>query len=114
MSEAKDRHFLPPSPTGLYRLEGHDPVPCERADEFFAWLVHHKRRIACDKFDSCEVVTEFSGLPYAETGALFVTFINGGSLNFTVIRGHTWEQAMANHSAAVALAQKTQPSAARV
>jgi len=85
---------LPFSPTGLYKLEGHIPVPCESSEEFFAWLARREVRLALDAIASSEIATEFSGVPCDPTGELFLTTIRGGPLHLTVTRGHTYSGMM--------------------
>ena len=97
---------LPPNPTGLFKLVDRKPVPCNSPEEFFNWLTSREKQVAHESVGACEVTTEFTGVPTDGRGELFITTIRGGPLHLTVTRGHTWEQAIANHEAAVALATR--------
>jgi hypothetical protein len=98
------------SPPNFYRLEGRTPVPCGDYREWAAALDKlADRRVAATEIAHMTISTVFTGVGLAavpgEAPELFETKVIGGSIDYEE-RCSTWEQAEAQHAAAVAFARR--------
>ena len=105
------------SRSGLYRLDGHEPVACLTVGEWGEWFEHADRQVArtvCP--NGVGVSTVFLGVDIQihEDGKphLFETMIFGGRHDQAQWRWATWDDAVEGHAVAVALAEADDPEAA--
>lgn len=90
-------------------LDGHTPVPVDDVKTWARWFEHDGlRRVGHTEFEGGRVSTVFLGLDHSfgvgEGPILFETMIFGGPHSDYQERYETWDEAVAGHKRAVALA----------
>lgn len=89
---------------GRYKLDGHNPVPCEDLVEWAMDLGNDDiRRVAYTELpDGVQISTVFLGLDHNFSGegdpVLFETMVFGGEHNHEMVRYTTWEEAEKGHA----------------
>lgn len=95
----------------MYILDGHAPVPEPDANKWGRWFETADRKVALDHVGFVDVSTVFLGLNHGFHGGvplLFETMIFGGPLADSCWRYATWDEAVAGHERALAMAMQAQ------
>ena len=91
---------------GLYKLNGHEVLPCVDVIEWGIWFEHADRVVAHTKSYMGNVSTVFLGIDHRFTGdgppILFETMVFGGECDGETWRYSTWDEAVAGHAQALA------------
>ena len=94
---------------GTYKLDKNNvAVPCDDIEEWARWFGTAARRVAEDDVGSIRISTVFLGIDHSlfeGPPLLFETMIFGGAHNEHQARCSTWDQAVAQHAEAVAMAR---------
>ncbi len=118
--EAREDGAVRPDVAGLYRLEGHTPVPVADLLTWARWHATADRRVALTRIGTVEVSTVFLGLDHQwgsgppllfETLAFRVEEGARDALGHLGARYSTWADAVAGHAALCARVLATQPEA---
>ncbi len=88
-----------------YKLDGHNPVPCDDTLEWAQWYEKADRRIALtDVAPDVHVSTVFLSIDHNwgdGPPVLFETMVFGGPLDEEQVRYCTWDEAELGHAAMV-------------